>query len=205
MDIKNALKNYRINKAKVESAYAQIEAWEKIRDDPNIEKYGYYTSGREIGMPSSGRVVSQVEKEVFGVEEERALSRELVQQWIDDEKSRIWLTEMEVNQIEIALKSITAIERYIVECQYFENMTWASIEINYNEKYGVKNPVTEQTLKNNNSQALAKLSKILAPFFEKYPQIKDNRQKAKKDTKDSKVTVRQLTEEEKTTYGVQAV
>jgi len=201
MDIQKALKSYKNKKAIVETTKSRIEAWEKILDDPNIEMYGYYAVSKEIGMPSAHSGKSQVEREVFKAEDERELSRELVEEWIKEDKSRIFIPELEVDQIEKTLASLTTWEKYLIERKYFDNASWVSIELSFNEQFKTRNYIPFETLKNYNKCALDKITVILEPFYKTIQIIEQVRMANKNEKLNSKLTTRKLTEQEQAKYN----
>lgn len=161
MDIRDKLKQYKEKKAKVETTKARIEAYQVLLEDPNIEQLGYYLTFRETGMPGTGGGGSMVERSAIQGE----LTRELVKEWIKEDQSRITLLEIEVAQIEAALKSLTSWEEYIIKCKYFENMFWTNIEASFNSEFPQKHDITQERLKQMNKEAVDKLETILTPFY----------------------------------------
>jgi hypothetical protein len=202
VDTQKVLKSYKEKKAIVEATKSRISAWERILHDPNIEMYGYYTVNKEIGMPSAHSGKSQVEREVFSVEEERELSRELVEEWIKEDKSRIFIPELEVDQIEKALMSLTTWEKYLIERKYFDNANWVSIELSFNEQFKTRNYTPFETLKNYNKCALDKITVILEPFYKTIQTLEQARRANKNEKLNGKLTTRMLTEEEQIKYNI---
>ena len=170
MNIKDILKQYKEKKAKVKSTHARISAWERILNDPYIELYGYKIYNREIGMPGSNSATSVVEREAFRDEETDELTRELLEEWIKEDRSRIALLEIEVEQIEKSLEGLTPWEKYIIECKYFENMYWCNIELSFNDNFKPKNYIPSETLRNHHESAIIKLESILKPYYIKLPE-----------------------------------
>lgn len=202
MDTQKVLKSYKEKKAIVEATKSRIAAWERILHDPNIEMYGYYTVNKEIGMPSAHSGKSQVEREVFSAEEERELSRELVEEWIKEDKSRISMLEIEVDQIEKAMTSLTPWEKYIIERKYFDNASWVSIELSFNEQFKTRNYIPSETLRNYNKCAIDKMSAVLGPFYETIRMIEDKRKPRNNQKLNGKVVTREATEIEKIKYNL---
>jgi hypothetical protein len=167
LDIRDKLKLYRGKKARVETTKARIQAYQVLLEDPEIEQLGYYLSFREPGMPGSGGGGSMVERSVIHGE----LTRELVKEWIKEDQSRITLLEIEVAQIEAALKSLTSWEEYIISCKYFENMFWTNIEASFNSEFPQKHDITQDRLKQMNKEALDKLEMILTPFYNQMTKV----------------------------------
>ena len=55
--------------------------------------------------------------------------------WIKEDLSRIYPLQIEKEQIDGALNTLTKQQKYIIECKYFENMIWRDIEKNLNDKF----------------------------------------------------------------------
>lgn len=166
MDIQKMLKSYKEKKAVVDATHARIMAWERILLDPNIEFYGYKLYNREIGMPSAHSTTSQVEREAFATDNDDEVTKELLEEWIKEDKSRIAFLEIEVEQIEKAMNGLTTWEKYIIEFKYFDNINWCNIERSFNENFKTKNYIQEPTLKDINTKALRKLESILSSYCE---------------------------------------
>ena len=167
MDIQKMLKSYKEKKAVVDATHARIAAWERILLDPNIEFYGYKLYNREIGMPSAHSATSQVEREAFANNENDDVTKELLEEWIKEDRSRIAPIEIEVEQVEHALKALTEQERYIINLKYFEGLFWANIEISFNKQYPNKQDVTEERLRQMHKEAKSKLEYVLNPYCSK--------------------------------------
>jgi hypothetical protein len=102
-----------------------------------------------------------VEGEIFDKEK----ARELIKEWIAEDKTRIFYIQLEAEQIESAVKSLSTLERYIVESKYFDNMFWRDIEIAFTRIFPQKYPLTVAGLKKINGEALDKLIEIMRPFY----------------------------------------
>ena len=165
MNIQDTLKQYKTKKAKVEATKARIQAWERILLDPNIEFYGYKLYSREIGMPSAHSATSQVEREAFQSDNDDEVTKEMIEEWIKEDKSRISPLEIEVEQIEKAIEGLTTWEQFIIKCKYFESMYWCNVELSFNEQFHPKNYIPSETLKDYSSKAISKLIEILEPFY----------------------------------------
>jgi hypothetical protein len=167
MKITDALKKYRIKKAELDSTYARIAVYEQALKSNNLHILGYYTKqSPDAGMPRARRNISMVEAEYFATDTESQLTRELVDEWIREEHDRIYMKRIEVEQIEAAMNSLTKQERFIVECKYFDLMSWRDIEISYFNTF--KEPIIDKSLQAKNGQALTKLTLILMPFYAKF-------------------------------------
>lgn len=167
LDIPKRLKEYKEKKAKVEVTKARIEAYQVLMCEPDLETYGYYARSRESGMPGGGGISSEVEL----ICDQRELTKALIQEWIDDDRSRIALLEIEVTQIEMALKSLTSGEEYVIGCKYFDGMFWSQIELCFNVQFPQKQNVTQERLRQMNKEALSKLEEILAPFYRQMAKV----------------------------------
>ena len=164
--VENMLKQYKENKAYVASTMARIEAYEELLRHDDIEDYILNLTQREFGMPRSPgfNATSPIELSVM----EKQLTADDLKQLIADEKSRIWLKCIEIEQIEIAIDSLTKPEKFIIECKYFEGMFWRNIERSFNDMFKHANDVTEEWLRKVNKDCLVKLAKILEPFCQQW-------------------------------------
>jgi len=158
MDIIKILKEYKSKKAIVESAEARIEAWNNALMHPEMWEKDYIPPSQPLGMPfpATRNIQSPVEKIV----EHKEVTTEMIKEWIKEEESRIFFLKLEVKQIEIALNGLTQWERYIIECRYFDGLTWRNTEINFNEKFKQRNDLTEERIRQINREALKKLEMI---------------------------------------------
>ena len=108
-------------------------------------------------MPRTKNNNSPVENRVI----KQIVTREMVKQWIKDDKSRLRILEYETKQIEIALGSLTEEENYIIECKCIDNWKWRQIEISFNDKFRRGKEITEERLKDIKEEALKKMKEIL--------------------------------------------
>lgn len=167
MDIQKKLKQYKEKKARVETTMARIEAYQVLMCDPALGSYGYYTYMKELGMPRGTGGGSMVEDEI----DQRELTKELIGEWIKEDRSRIAFIEIEVNQIDLALSGLTSWEEYVIRCKHFDNMFWANIEISFNAQFPQKHDITQDRIRQINKEALGKLEAILTPFYQRYSKV----------------------------------
>ena len=167
LDIQDILRQYKKKRAFVNTTKARIELWEKILDDPDITKYRFYICNKETGMPKAHNNSSPTENEAMMNEQNDTLSRQLVKEWLEEDKSKVMFPEAEVKQLEEAMESLTEPEKFIIDCKYFRNWFWRQIEYSYNEKFRQENRIIEDTLRKMNKTALDKLEEILNPFYNK--------------------------------------
>jgi hypothetical protein len=124
-----------------------------------------YYAGKILGMPRATTTTSPIESDICRGE----VTTELVQEWIEEDKSRMRYKIVEIEQIEEALKALTREQRTIIESKYFEEMTWRSIETVFNERYSVGRPtIYSDMLRRINREALETLWEILGPLFQRY-------------------------------------
>jgi DNA-directed RNA polymerase specialized sigma subunit len=164
--IEKILREYKTKKSLVETTNARIEAYRNAINNPDlITEWSYSESSRELGMPGSPtrNTLSPVEKAIC----EKELTIDIMKDWINEDNSRIFRTRIEVSQIETALTALTKQERYIVECKYFERMSWRDIEINFNQQFRHQNYITESGIRKINVQAVETLKTILEAFYDK--------------------------------------
>jgi hypothetical protein len=173
MFIEDTLRQYKKKRAFVNTTNARIELWQKILDDPDITKYRFYICGKEIGMPNTRNNSSPTENEAISNDMNDTLSRALVKEWLEEDKSRLLFPEAEIQQLEMAIESLTEPEKFIIECKYFNNWFWRQIEYSYNDKFRQGNGITEERLKRINMEIIDKLDEMIKPFYDKVQINKD--------------------------------
>lgn len=160
---------YKREKAFLETTTQRIKRFQEILEDVDEESLVliFGTNNTiEIGMPKV-QAISNPEEQAFIRKE---VCKETIQKWIQDDKNRIALLKLEVEQIDLALKGLTIEEFYVIEKKYFEKWSWNKIEkgINgelrkdYNDSY-----IGESGLKKMNNRAITKLEIILNNFYKK--------------------------------------
>ncbi|MDD2401680.1 MAG: hypothetical protein PHD60_05650 [Clostridia bacterium] len=174
MRIEQTLREYKKKKSIVETTLARIEAFQVALENPDMYVYVIVTRGKELGTPIeyfyNG---STVENEIFDKEK----AKELLKEWIAEDRERIFFIKLEVEQIEIALNSLTTYEKYVIESKYFNNLFWRDIETSLMRKFPQKFPLTVAGIKKINREALDRLDEIMSPFCpqtEKYPKSIQN-------------------------------
>lgn len=167
MDIKmteKALKDYKRKKSIVETTLLRIETYTKAIEDPESFTHVLPSSKVSPGMPRGTNLSSPVEMAIS--DKEKAV--ELLNEWIKDDKSRIYPYQIELEQIDAALKALNKQERFIIECKYFEDMFWRDIEINLNDTFRQQNYITVEGIRKINRQAIEILSKILKFYYNRF-------------------------------------
>lgn len=160
-NIEDKLRNYKKNRAEVNTTLQRIAVWQEMLRDGDMSKFVNAPSITP-GMPKAPiRQSSPVERII----EETEVTAELVQQWIEDEKSRIFLIKLEVEQIEEAMNALNAEQKYIIDKKYFEGWQWRTIEINFNEEFKHRPAIYERGLRFINKEALEILTDILTPLY----------------------------------------
>lgn len=160
MNIEEALKNLKKNKGKIATTEERCKYWQYCLDtmtDEEIAKEFVDIQIDTYGMPKAKNTESPVERKIINKE----VTREMVEQWIKDDKSRIRPVEYEVKQIEIALGSLTEEENYVIECKCIDNWRWYQVEIGFNEKYRKKDEITIDQLKNIKTKGLKKMKEVV--------------------------------------------
>lgn len=160
MDLKQSLKEYKKNVGKIETVEERCKYWQYCLDtmtDDEIAKEFEFYSSNTFGMPKTNDNTSPVEGEVILKE----VTREMVKQWIKDDKSRIYPLKLEVKQINIALGSLTEEENYIIETKCIYEWKWKQVEIGFNEKFRNKREITEEQLRKKKREALKKMNEII--------------------------------------------
>lgn len=160
MNIEKALRDYRKNKGKIETAEERCRYWQECLDtmtDDEIAKEFIDTQPDTYGMPKARNNNSPVEKEIVTHE----VTREMVKQWIKDDQSRIRPVKQQVKQIEIALGSLTEEENYVIDCKCIDNWKWVQVEIGFNEKFRNDKVITIEQLKKIKLKSIRKMQEIL--------------------------------------------
>lgn len=94
--------------------------------------------------------------------------KEMFNQWIKEDYSKIYPYQIEKEQIDIALGALTMQQRFIIECKYINNMYWRDIEIVFNERFKERNYITVSGLRKMAPGALRLLADILKPYYDKF-------------------------------------
>jgi len=162
--IENALRDYKRKKSVIETTLERIEVFKQSIDNPEKFRGLYLGPNKEPGMPRGTNHSSEVEWTILTKEQEI----ELLKEWIKDDHSRIYPYQIELEQIDGALNALTAQERYIIECKYFEGMFWGDIEISFNDKFRQRNYITTSGIRKMNSEALELLANILEPYYNRF-------------------------------------
>lgn len=161
--LEKILREYKTKKSIVDTTKARMQAYTEAIDNPElISSWSYSINTRELGMPGSPtrNTSSSVEREICAAE----LTIELIQEWIAEDKSRIYRLNLQIDIIEGALKSLTEQERYIIGLKYFEKMNWSSIEFNFNNQFKQKNDITSEQIRKLSTQILDSLLEIILPL-----------------------------------------
>ena len=163
IQLEKILREYKTKKSIVDTTNARIQAYTDAIINPElIKSWSYEINTRELGMPGAPlrNTSSPVEKEVCA----SILTVDLIREWIEEDKSRIYRYKLQINIIENSLKALTEQEKYIVEKKYFERMSWSNIELNFNKEFKQKNDVTYEQTKKINLQATDNLLLIISPL-----------------------------------------
>jgi len=162
--LEERLKLYKKHKAEVVTTLQRVTVWEEALKKGELWLFEYHTS-KVIGMPHGTTTSSPTESTAS----QREVTSEMVQEWIDEDKSRMRYKAVEIEQIDGALKALTKEQQTVIESKYFEAMTWRNIEIEFNEKYSVGRVyIQSDGLKLINKEALGILWQILGPLFQRY-------------------------------------
>ena len=168
MDIKiiieSALKDYKRKKSIIETTLLRIENFKEAIKDPDSFRGVFRDTSKTLGMPRSDGRGSYIEREVIDKEE----AVELLKEWIEDDSSRIYPYQLEIEQIDTALEALTKPQKYIIECKYFEDMFWREIEISFNDRFRTSNFITSEGIRKLNRQALDLLVNILEPYYNRF-------------------------------------
>ena len=166
MKITKVLREYKEKKALVETTIARINHLKQLLKKSNLEELEYYAKTYlNLGVQKSNLNISPVENEIFGKLHNNNLTRQLVQEWISEDRIKIIGVQIELEQVGMALTALTRFEKFIIECKYFDRMQWKEIELSVDETFGIQR--TDEGLGKKHDEALRKLIKILKPFYEK--------------------------------------
>lgn len=162
--LEERLKLYKKHKAEVITTMQRVEVWEEALKSGQLWLFENSVS-RILGMPHATTTTSPTEH----IASQREVTAEMVQEWINEDKSKIRYKTVEIEQIDEALRALTKEQRTVIESKYFEAMTWKNIEIMFNEKYSVGRVyIQTDGLKLINREALEILWQILGPLFQRY-------------------------------------
>ena len=130
--LEERLRLYKKHKAEVNTALQRIAIWEDALKKGELWLFENSVN-KILGMPRGNMVSSPTEQ----IASHNEVTRELVEEWIDEDKSRMRYKKIEIEQIEEALKALTKEQETIIKCKYFEEMTWRNIEIAFNERHSI--------------------------------------------------------------------
>lgn len=163
LQLEKILKEYKTKKSIINTTNARIQAYTDAINNPElISSWSYSINNRELGMP--GAPLRNTSSPIEACICAESLTIETIKNWINEDKSRIYKSNLQINIIEGALKALTEEERYIVELKYFEKMKWSNIEISFNNQFKQKNDITSEQTKKINVQAINNLLEILSPL-----------------------------------------
>ncbi|SPF51158.1 conserved hypothetical protein [Candidatus Desulfosporosinus infrequens] len=162
--LEERLKLYKKHKAEVVTTMQRILVWEQALSAGELWLFENSVS-RIIGMPHATTTTSPTEH----IAGRREVTRELVEAWIDEDRSKMRFKTLEMEQIDEALKALTREQETVIRSKYFEVMTWRNIEIVFNERHSVGRVyITNEMLRKINREALEVLWEILGPLFQRY-------------------------------------
>jgi len=164
--IENALRDYKRKQSVVETTLARIETYQDAINNPSMHEGLFLGSSKEPGMPISDtyKGTSAVEYAILTKEEEI----KLLQEWITDDKSRIYPYQIELEQINGALNALNKQQKFIIEYKYFEGMFWRELEKAFNDEFRGQNYITVEGIRKINKQVLELMSKILKPYYNRF-------------------------------------
>ena len=163
--ITKVLKDYKNKKAMINTTIHRIEHLKTLLKKNNLHLLEYYSKHYlKLGIHTYS-ISSPVENEVFGNIDKNTMTKKLIQEWIKEDCMRIYPLQIEVEQIEMALQALTKSEYYIIECKYFDNMTWIEIEMSYNSTYNTN--LTDMAIRAKSNDAIRKLTNITKTYYEK--------------------------------------
>lgn len=157
--LEKRLRLYKQHKAEVETTKQRISVWEDLLREGDLSVFEYHVA-KLLGMPRA-RAVNGLDSVVANNE----ITAEMVRDWINDDKSRIYYMKIEVEQIETALRALTTEQQTVIELKYFNGMSWRNIEILFNEKCKNRIYITDNAIRKINQESLEIMWKILGPLY----------------------------------------
>jgi hypothetical protein len=175
MNIEETLKNYlekksrimvleiRIDKAKKELELANVKYKENENDTIEALQMSAVTinpdkpaATNKFSSATENAAMFYHQESVYKNDFEIMTIKKDIKKWQNeiDELSR------EVKEIDIALKSLTKEEEFIIQCFYFERMFWRNIENTY--EFNFKLFKDERTLRDIRKTAIEKLKRVVA-------------------------------------------
>ncbi|MDA8228737.1 MAG: hypothetical protein M0T74_13770 [Desulfitobacterium hafniense] len=162
--LEERLKLYKKHKAEVNTTLQRIAVWEEALKSGELWLFENSVS-RIMGMPHSASDTSPTER----IAGRREVTRELVEEWIEEDKSRMRYKKIELDQIDEALKALTCEQRTVIESKYFDVMSWRNIESVFNDRHSVgRGYIQTDGLRKINREALEILWQILGPLLQRY-------------------------------------
>jgi len=162
--LEERLKLYKKHKAEVITTSQRITVWEEALKSGQMWLFENSVSIMP-GMPHATTTTSPTER----IAVQREVTTEMVQGWIDEDKSKVRYKSIEIEQIDVALKALTKEQRTIIESKYFESESWRNIEIVFNERHSVGRVyIMSEGIRKINKEALGILWQILGPLFQRY-------------------------------------
>jgi len=186
--VKEKLKNFKKNKARLEYLKNEIEKIEiqidmlndalknaegiDLTDDETIEMLTFRRVMDGLPVPPSfdGSKTERIALMYKRVQEElkRPPSKRVIKAWIEEQekileryKQEAQYLELELNSVKALLKVLNAGERLVVYQRYVEGQPWQQVTELYNEQFTPSRD--ERTLKNYAEKAIEKLETIIPP------------------------------------------
>jgi len=162
--LEERLKLYKKHKAEVITTSQRIEVWEEALKSGQMWMFENSVS-LVLGMPHATTTTSPTERIAI----QREVTTEMVQEWIDEDRSKVRFKSVEIDQIDVALKALTREQQTVIIAKYFESESWRNIEIIFNERHSVGRVyISSEMLRKINKVALGILWQILGPLFQRY-------------------------------------
>lgn len=167
--IETRLKDYKEKSSTIQTTLARIKAYEIALENPKSYTMINFNTQSDMGtiQGKGGVPTSPVEQELLRKEQDQSSTIETLKEWIEEDKSRIYPLQVEIDQINGALNALTSQQRHIIECKYFDNMMWRDIEISLNEKFRQQNFITDRGIQKINAKSLQMITNILEIFYKR--------------------------------------
>lgn len=167
VELEAKLNNFKKNRALIETTEIRIRTYEdllKNNKDDRLNLIFESSEAVELGMPKpKGKISKPVEMALI----KKEISREKVREWIDNDKNRILIPKLELQQIESAMKALNEEEVYIIELKYFNKWNWNAIVSEFNARFrNVYNTyISESGIRKIKKKSLETLCEILNNFY----------------------------------------
>jgi hypothetical protein len=168
MDIVKELKEYKLNKAKLNGYRLELSSlenyrFEEIKESKNEVIEGLSLRKSDSEAISTSSLESKLEKIALNYSKE--LNRQISQKDVVENrtaqiKSIVFYLELKVEYIsKVVLACLSNKEKFVIEQQVIENMNWNNVKFSYNEFY--REQMEIEGLKTMRRNAIDKIKKVI--------------------------------------------